>query len=219
MPTTEATAIDKTTEVGKKQAAAKKRNAIAVANLTMSFTTDRTMAIIYKSKSTSWPNGLAHEITVALKNNYQPQDTMTRVELRHQLNQVTLKKNEDPATLFEQLSALENKCNTSSRKIDEEDLIAVVIDAAPDQYQSVLTNEQLRLKSRIKLEDLSKVVNALWRTHAGRGRVKQEDNELILLTHSMDSVSFARRKAIRLMSVPRRRVGRPPQMKEAQWAT
>jgi hypothetical protein len=66
---------------------------------------------------------------------------MTRVELRHQLNKVTMKKDADPVTLFEQLSAIENRYNTASRKIEEEDLIAVVIDAAPKHYQSVLTKK------------------------------------------------------------------------------
>jgi hypothetical protein len=89
---------------------------------------------------------------------------MTRVELRHQLNKVTMKQDADPATLFEQLSAIENRYNTASRKIKEEDLIAVVIDAAPEQYQSLLTNEQLRLQNNLKLEDLSKAMNALWQT-------------------------------------------------------
>jgi hypothetical protein len=140
------------------------------------------MALIYKSKSSDWPNGLAHKIADALKHKYQPQDTMTRVELRHQLNKVTLKKGADPATLFEQLSALENRYNTSSRTIDEDDLIAVVIDAAPQEYQSVLTDTQLRLGNRVKLEHLSKAMNALWRTHAVGKDVKQEGDEMLLNT-------------------------------------
>jgi hypothetical protein len=153
MPSTESAIINETTKVGKKQAAAKKRNIIAVANLTMSFNTNGAMALIYKSKTRRWPNGLAHERTDALKKKYQPCDTMTRVELRHQLNKATLKKNADPATLFEQISAIENKYNKSTRKIDEDDLIVVVIDAAPQEYQSVLTNEQLRLQNNVALED------------------------------------------------------------------
>jgi hypothetical protein len=60
---------------------------------------------------------------------------MTRVKLRHQLNKVTLKKNADPATLFEQLSAIENRrYNTSTRKIEEDDLIVVVMDTASQEY-------------------------------------------------------------------------------------
>ena len=128
LPATETTTIDETTDRGKLALAAKKRNAIAVANLTMAFTTDGTMALVYKAKTNAWPSGLAHLIATALKNKYQPQDTMTRVELRHQLNKVKLKKGADPATLFEQISSIENKYNTATRIIDKEDLIAVVID-------------------------------------------------------------------------------------------
>ena len=152
LPDTESTIIDETTEDGKLQAAAKRRNAIAVANMTMAFTTDGTMALVYKSKTMAWPNGLAYKITDALKQKYQPEDTMTRVELQHQLNMVKLKKEDDPATMFEQLSAIKNRYNKSDRQIDEDDLITVVIDAAPKEYQSVLTGEQLQLKSSVTLE-------------------------------------------------------------------
>ena len=58
------------------------------------------------------------------------------------LNKVSMNDEEDPATLFEQLSSIENKCDTSTRQIDEEDLIAVILDAAPKEYKSVLTAEQ-----------------------------------------------------------------------------
>jgi hypothetical protein len=49
------------TDAGKLQAAAKKRNVIVVANMTMmAFTTDGTMALVYKLKTREWPNGLAY---------------------------------------------------------------------------------------------------------------------------------------------------------------
>jgi NurA-like 5'-3' nuclease len=180
MPATDATVINKTTTSGKAEAAAKKQNAIAVANLAMSFTMDGTMALIYKSKTANWPNGLAWKIAEALKKKYQPQDTMTRVEVRHQLDKIIMKKDADPATLFEQLNSIENRYNTATRKIEEEDLIAVVIDAAPKQYQLVLTNEQLRSKNFLTMEDLNKAMNTLWRTHAVNTGVKQEEEELVL---------------------------------------
>ena len=179
MPSSEATAIDETTDPEKLQAAAMKRNAIAIANLTMAFTTDGTMALAYKAKTVDWPNGLAYMITDALKKKYQSKDTMTRVELQHQLNRVTLKKGVDPATLFEQLSAIENRYNTSRRQIEQEDLIAVVIDAAPKEYQSVLTNEQLRLGNGVTLSVLEKAMNALWRAQAKNTEAKEEGEELV----------------------------------------
>ena len=67
---------------------------------------------------------------------------MSRVELRQRLNQIKMNKNEDPKTLFEQIGAVRNAYNTRAKKIDEEDLIAVILDAAPERYQAVLTAEQ-----------------------------------------------------------------------------
>jgi hypothetical protein len=38
--------------------------------------------------------------------------------------------------------------------IDQDSLIAVIIDVAPQEYQSVLTDMQLRLQNSVTLEDL-----------------------------------------------------------------
>jgi hypothetical protein len=42
-----------------------------------------------------------------------------------------MKKGDDPAMIFDQLSTIENKYNTLTRMIKKEDIIAVVLDAAP----------------------------------------------------------------------------------------
>ena len=82
LPATEATAMEKLNDDGKKAAAAKKRNPIAMASLTMSFTTEGTMGLIYKAKDTNWPSGKAYKVVEVLFKKYQPQDTIqARVEL------------------------------------------------------------------------------------------------------------------------------------------
>ena len=53
-----------------------------------------------------------------------------------------MKGDKDPKKLFEQISAVRNIHNNLARKIYEEDLIAVVLDAAPAQYKAVLTAKQ-----------------------------------------------------------------------------
>jgi hypothetical protein len=71
------------------------------------------------------------------------------------LNGVKKKQGENPATLFEQISSIENKYNTAVTKIAEEDLIAVVLDAATAEYQAVLTSIEQRMKGgNVKMEDL-----------------------------------------------------------------
>jgi hypothetical protein len=68
---------------------------------------------------------------------------MTRVELRQMLNKVSMKKEQDPASIFEQLSSIKNRYNTKKNSIDEADLIAGILDAAPctEGLSSSTTNE------------------------------------------------------------------------------
>jgi hypothetical protein len=48
------------------------------------------------------------------------------------MNKITMKKNQEPAVLFEQISAVENRYNSAAgNQVSKEDLIAVILDAAP----------------------------------------------------------------------------------------
>jgi hypothetical protein len=121
---------------------------------------------------------MAHLVMSALVKKYQPQDTITRVELRQQLSAERMKSNEDPATLFEQLSSKENRYNTSAKKIDEEDMIAVVLDSAPIEYQAILTAEQEIKGASVTLSDLKVVMNQYWQqTSASRERSASESKD------------------------------------------
>ena len=72
LPATEATVIDDSTADGKLKAAAKRRNRLAMANLTMAITTEGTLGLVYKTKTKDWPDGDAHLVSVALFKRYQP---------------------------------------------------------------------------------------------------------------------------------------------------
>ena len=124
MPAREDELFDETTEDGRLKALAIRRNGVAMANLSMAFTSEGTMGLVYKAMTPEWPGGLAYLVMEALNKKYRPQDTITRVELRQKLNKVAMKKNQDPATLFEQVSSIENQYNAPGVKIDEGDLIA-----------------------------------------------------------------------------------------------
>ena len=50
-----------------------------------------------------------------------------------------MSRKEDPVMLFEQLSKIENQFSTAVNKADA---IAIVMDAAPDEYQAILNTEQ-----------------------------------------------------------------------------
>jgi hypothetical protein len=129
--------IDETSDLGKLVAAAKKRNFIAMLSPPMAFDSEAMMAFIFVDE---WPSGLAHLVVAALFKRFQPQDTMTRVQLRTKSGKVSMKIKDNPATIFEQLNMIKNQYTTPGQRIDEADLMAVVINTAPKDYQSLLAN-------------------------------------------------------------------------------
>ena len=176
-PSSEAEKIDTSTEEGKAKAAAKKRNQVAMMNLTLAFTNESVMVMIYRARTKEWPRGLAKLVVEALMKKYRPIDTISRVELRQKLNKVTMKKGADPATLFAQLNVIENQYTAQDRTIDEGDLIAVVLDAAPEEYQAVLTAEQRARGDNLKLTDLEIVMNQHWRQMKRNHKGERSDDE------------------------------------------
>ena len=67
------------------------------------------------------------------------------------LNQISMNHMEDPVTLFEQLSKIENQFSTT---INKADVITIVMDAAPDEYQAILNTEQRAKGDEITLQRL-----------------------------------------------------------------
>jgi hypothetical protein len=59
LPKSEKVVIDDSTAIGKMELKARRSNQIALAHLTMAFTTEALMGMIYKARITDWPNGLA----------------------------------------------------------------------------------------------------------------------------------------------------------------
>ena len=85
-----------------------------MANFTMAFTTEGCMGMIYKAITSNWPSGLVHLVVKALFQKYKPTDMISRVEMRLRLNKVSMKKSEDPITLFEEISAIQNMFYTTT---------------------------------------------------------------------------------------------------------
>jgi hypothetical protein len=78
-------------------ATAKKRKFIAMLNHTMAFDSKAIMAFINEDE---WPSGLAHLVVAALFRRFQPQDTMTRVQLRTKPGKVSMKIKDNPVTIL-----------------------------------------------------------------------------------------------------------------------
>ena len=75
------------------------------------------------------------------------------------LNKITMKKGSDPVTLFEQIAAVENCYNTVTKRIEEDELIAVVLDKSMTEYKAVLTTEQRAKGTACMLSDLESAMN------------------------------------------------------------
>ena len=71
-PPSEDTELDATTTEGHEMQAAKERNELAMACLTLAFTSDRLMGLVYRSYTKEWPHGLAKRLVELLLRRYQP---------------------------------------------------------------------------------------------------------------------------------------------------
>lgn len=160
--------------------AARKRNFSAMYNFTLAFTTESLMGLLFKAQTTEWPNGKAHLVVKELFKKFRPRDTISRVELRTQLNNVSMEKNDDPATLFEQISKIQNRFKKDSQgndiTLDKEDLISIVLAAAPEEYQSILTIEQRVKGVNITLDDLESAMVQQYRMRKNTTANKKKDS-------------------------------------------
>jgi hypothetical protein len=116
------------------------------------------MAFIYEGMvDADWPGGgLAYLVVKAIKRKHMPDDTVSKVELRRQLNGISMKKGDDPAVLLgTQIVSIKFRFNKPGQTIDETEFIAVAIAQAPMIYTGVLTSEQLRHGNHLKLHLIS----------------------------------------------------------------
>jgi hypothetical protein len=104
---------------------------------------------------------------------------MTKVELRQELNKISMTKGQEPAALFEQISAVENRYNTGTAQVTKEEMIAVILDAASAECQAVLTSEQRSKGDALTSEDLEDAMTQHWR-QINKGKRSEDDNELTL---------------------------------------
>jgi hypothetical protein len=132
MPASEDAVIAEDTDPGKIQLKAKNCSANTVAQFTMAFVTETAMSFIYEGMiNNEWPGGLAYLVVKAIKRKHMPDDTFLKVELRRQLNGISVQKGGDPAVLGTQIASIKVRFNTPGHAIDETEFIAVVIAQAP----------------------------------------------------------------------------------------
>ena len=168
LPTTETTVIPAGADGGPARAAVR-RNSVAYANLSLALNSEQLVRILVAGQTTAWPSRLAWQVVQALHWRFKPADIISKIKLQHMLNQISMSRKEDPVTLFEQLSKIENQFSTTVNKADA---IAIVMDAAPDEYQVILNTEQQAKGDEIILQDLAKTMDQQWRSLYGQCKME-----------------------------------------------
>lgn len=142
--------------IKKKQEMAIERNDVAILFLTLSLQLESDLAMIEKSKTEAWPDGLAQSVVVVLPKKYYPDDIMTGVEFATELSNVNMGEQDSPANLFEQIATIRNKYKKEAAKKHKSDYIAIVIAKSPRNYKTTVLSTQQRLGSAVELEDIEK---------------------------------------------------------------
>ena len=182
--------LDSPTDDEKKKIKAGYANDIAIAQLTMAFESASLINKIGDCKTKEWPHGLAYMIVTKLQDEYEPKDTVSKIELRRDLSAVYMKKNDDPEVLFSKLAKIENKYSSAKYKVAQEELMATVLDKAPLEYAVILAQEQRAKGDNITMGDLKKVMKLQWRiTHKKIDR-NESESELVLSTFKMDCATM-----------------------------
>ena len=88
-----------------------------------------------------------------------------------------MKESDEPRILFEQLAAIHNMFKDAMFKIQEEDLIAVVMEKAPAKYASILAMEQATKGDQLKLNDLSHAMTDLHQLDMSKLKLDSADKK------------------------------------------
>ena len=104
---------------------AKKQNAITYGNLTTAFESPSLIGMLMRAQTPDWPSGLVSLGVKHLFDKFEPQDTMSLINMNCLKQQIGLKTLEsNPQMIFEQIAALENQFKTPMS--DSEKLVIVI---------------------------------------------------------------------------------------------
>jgi ABC-type sugar transport system ATPase subunit len=140
---------------------------------------------------------------VQLFNKHSPDDRISRVELRSMLNRVSVRYKIAMILI--------------THKIEEEELITIVMGAAPEKYLSDITCEQRVKGNQMSLHDLEIVMYQLWRQ--SKGSIDQHTTEITLAAFEGTAINASKlgtKEMHALIEVPRRMMAQKLLLEEAE---
>ena len=162
LPAKEDDAMDATAE--KEGIQARTANSLLMAYLMNAFKKTSDTKLVMNSATDDWPSGKAHVVFEKLDAKHNPKDLQTDIELDRKLQQVSMKQNEDPETLFEQIDDIATWFDGGSKKLEESKKMATILSKAHVDCQSVLAMEVTTKGNNLTMDDLQKVMKTLFRS-------------------------------------------------------
>ncbi len=204
LPLSENAEPDENEATEKRKIKARERNSLAMAYLLSAFTQEADISLAYEAmEDPDWPGGLAYIVVQKLLEVYQPKDKLNTVELYDKLLKVKMKKKEDPKILFEQIAKIQNWYNSgSTKKVDKDQLIAVVMKAAPKEYASILNTEQITQGEHLSLTHLRVAMNQYYRSVYGSdNNDTSEKAEMTLAAKNSSGEKGGKKKSLRANAI------------------
>jgi hypothetical protein len=105
--------------------------------------------------------------------------------MRQQLARIKMKKGTDPSTLSEQLTSIQNQFLGPGKRLDKDELIAIILDVATEEYRAILTVEQKIKGDSLIVDDLERVMSKEFR-QLTRNQVRPsvQEGEMLLFQNS-----------------------------------
>jgi hypothetical protein len=168
-------------EITKEQRIAIRKNEVTMASFSMAFTTDKAMNMVFAASTVGWQEGEAYLVVRERMKKYRPLDTVLKIEMRQELTRIKMRKGMDPSLLFEQLTLIQNQYLGPGKRLDKEELIAIVLDVATEEYCAILTVERKIRSDSLTVEDLESVMTEEFRQNARYyGRTSAKEGEMLL---------------------------------------
>jgi hypothetical protein len=114
------------TNSGKVNAKAVKDNKKCIAYYAIALKQMKPLRLLTKKSTVIWPGGEAWNIKTACVAKYRPDDVLTVSDFNKHLNNMTLKGNQDPPYVFEELAAIEYAYSETAATLGTQDFIGAV---------------------------------------------------------------------------------------------
>jgi hypothetical protein len=140
---------------------AKEKNEIAFTNLTFAFADPQFVGMVVVGMTPEWPEGAAWLVMEAFYQKYVPNDMVAEIETRNRLSNLKIKANEDPFDFFAKVAEIRNRA--PEVKIEEREIISLIVQKAPFKYKSLISSEMERLGTNMTLNGLSMALHNHYR--------------------------------------------------------